>query len=122
MGIWKNPTTLEQLKERAKGTMIEHLGIEYLEIGENYLKARMPVDWRTRQPAGILHGGASATLAETLGSTAASMCLGQELKRVVGLEINANHIRTVTEGWVVGVTTPIHMGTKTQIWEIKIYN
>lgn len=122
MGIWKNPTTLEQLKERAKGTMIEHLGIEYLEIGENYLKARMPVDWRTRQPAGILHGGASATLAETLGSTAASMCLGQELKRVVGLEINANHIHTVTEGWVVGVTTPIHMGTKTQIWEIKIYN
>ena len=82
----------------------------------------MPVDARTRQTAGILHGGASAALAETLGSIAASMCIDSERKRIVGLEINANHIRSVTDGWVTGITTPIHVGNTTQIWEIRIYN
>jgi len=122
MSLWKNPTTLDQLKERSKDTLMEHLGIEYLEIGDDYLKARMPVDSRTKQVAGILHGGASAVLAETLGSIAAGMCVDRDKKRIVGLEINANHIRPVAGGWVTGITTPIHVGTTTQIWEIRIFN
>jgi 1,4-dihydroxy-2-naphthoyl-CoA hydrolase len=122
MSIWKSPITLDQVKERSKDTLMEHLGIEYLEIGEDYLKARMPVDSRTRQTAGILHGGASAALAETLGSIAAAMCIDREKKRIVGIEINANHIRPVSAGWVTGITTPIHVGTTIQIWEIRIYN
>jgi 1,4-dihydroxy-2-naphthoyl-CoA hydrolase len=122
MSIWKSPTTLDQIRERSKDTLIEHLGIEYIEIGDDYLKARMPVDSRTIQTAGILHGGASAALAETLGSIAASMCVDRERKSIVGLEINANHIRPVTGGWVTGITTPIHVGKTTQIWEIRIYN
>jgi len=122
MSLWKTKVTLEQLRERSKDTLMEHLGIEYLEIGDEYLKARMPVDSRTKQTAGILHGGASAALAETLGSIAAGMCVDREKKRIVGLEINANHICPVTGGWVTGITTPIHVGTTTQIWEIRIYN
>jgi 1,4-dihydroxy-2-naphthoyl-CoA hydrolase len=122
MTIWKSPATLEQLKERSKNTLMENLGIEYLEIGDDFLKARMPVDSRTRQTAGILHGGASAALAETLGSIGAGLCVDRERKRIVGLEINANHIRPVTGGWVTGITTPIHVGAATQIWEIRIYN
>lgn len=122
MSIWKSPATLEQLGERSKDTLMERLGIEYLEIGDDYLKGRMPVDTRTRQTAGILHGGASAALAETLGSIAAGMCVDRVKQRIVGLEINANHIRPVTGGWVTGVTTPLHIGTMTQLWEIRIYN
>lgn len=122
MAIWKSPVTLDQLKDRSKDTLMENLGIEYLEIGDDYLKARMPVDARTRQSAGILHGRASAAFAETLGSIAAGMCVDREKKRIVGLEINANHIRPVTGGWVTGITTPIHVGNTTQIWEIRIYN
>lgn len=122
MIIWKNRPTLEQLRELSRNTMIEHLGIEILEIGDDYLKARMPVDQRTRQPDAVLHGGASAALAETLGSIAAGLCVDRETKRVVGIEINANHIRPVHDGWVTGLTRPIHIGKTTQIWEIKIYN
>jgi uncharacterized protein (TIGR00369 family) len=122
MAIWKSPITLDQLTLGSKDTLMEHLGIEYLEIGSDYLKARMPVDSRTKQTAGILHGGASAALAETLGSVAASMCIDRSMKRIVGLEINANHIRPVTGGWVTGITTPIHVGNTTQIWEIRIYS
>lgn len=122
MTLWKTQTTLDQLKERSKNTLVEHLGIEYLEIGDDYLKAKMPVDHRTTQPAGILHGGASVALAETLGSIAAGLCVDREMKTIVGLEINANHIRPVTDGWVTGVTKPIHVGNTTQVWEIKIYN
>jgi len=122
MTIWKSPATLEQLTERSKDTLMEQLGIEYLEIGDDYLKARMPVDARTRQTAGILHGGASAALAETLGSIGAGMCVDRDRQRIVGLEINANHIRPVSAGWVTGITTPIHVGTTTQIWEIRIFN
>lgn len=121
MIVWKSQTTLDQLKERSKNTMIEHLGIEYLEIGDDYLKARMPVDYRTKQTAGILHGGASVALAETLGSIAAGLCIDREKRTIVGLEINANHIRPVNDGWVTGVTKPIHVGNTTQIWEIRIY-
>jgi 1,4-dihydroxy-2-naphthoyl-CoA hydrolase len=122
MTLWKTQITLDQLKERSKNTLAEHLGIEYLEIGDDYLKAKMPVDHRTKQPAGLLHGGASVALAETLGSIAAALCINREKKRIVGLEINANHIRPVTDGWVTGVTKPIHVGNTTQVWEIKIYN
>ncbi len=122
MSIWKSPLTLDQLKEGSKDTLMEQLGIEYLEIGDDHLKARMPVDSRTRQTAGILHGGASAALAETLGSIASGMCVDREKKSIVGLEINANHIRPVTAGWVTGITKPIHVGNTTQIWEIRIYN
>ncbi len=122
MTLWKTQTTLDQLKERSKNTLVEHLGIEFLEIGDDYLKARMPVDYRTKQPAGLLHGGASVVLAETLGSVAAGLCVNRERKGIVGLEINANHIRPVTDGWVTGVTKPIHIGNTTQIWEIRIYN
>jgi len=120
MPIWKTPATLEDLKERSRNTLMEHLGIEYLEIGEDYVKARMPVDGRTKQTAGILHGGASAALAETLGSIAAGMCVDREREMIVGLEINANHISRVKDGWVTGITRPIHVGKTTQIWEIRI--
>ncbi len=122
MTLWKTQTTLDQLKELSKNTLIEHLGIEFLEIGDDYLKAKMPVDYRTKQPAGLLHGGASVVLAETLGSVAAGLCVDGEKKETVGLVINANHIRPVTDGWVTGVAKPIHIGNTTQIWEIKIYN
>ncbi len=122
MILWKTQTTLDQLEELSKNTLIEHLGIEFLEIGDDYLKAKMPVDYRTKQPTGLLHGGASVVLAETLGSVAAGLCVNGEKKETVGLEINANHIRPVTDGWVTGVAKPIHIGNTTQIWEIKIYN
>lgn len=122
MPIWKSPATLEDIGERSRNTLMEHLGIEYLEIGDDYLKARMPVDGRTRQTAGILHGGASAALAETLGSIAAGLCVDRERQRIVGLEINANHIRPVREGWVFGIARPIHVGSTTQIWEIRIHD
>ncbi|MDA8423797.1 MAG: hotdog fold thioesterase [Nitrospiraceae bacterium] len=122
MLFWKTKTTLAQLKELSKNTLVEHLGIEFLEIGDDYLKAKMPVDYRTKQPAGLLHGGASVVLAETLGSVAAGLSVNREKKGIVGIEINANHIRPVTDGWVTGITKPIHIGNTTQIWEIKIYN
>lgn len=122
MSIWKTPATLEELKERSRNTLIEHLGMEYLEIGDDYVKARMPVDHRTKQTAGILHGGASAALAETLGSIAAGLCVDRERQGIVGLEINANHIRRVEKGWVTGIARPVHVGKTTQIWEIRIHD
>ncbi len=122
MTLWKTKTTLDELKEMSKDTMIEHLGIEYTEIGDDYLKAKMPVDHRTKQPAGLLHGGASVVLAETLGSMAAALCVNREKKGIVGIEVNANHTRPVNHGWVTGIATPVHIGNTTQIWEINIYN
>ena len=103
-------------------TMIDHLGIEFLEVGGDYIKARMPVDHRTIQPFGLLHGGASVALAETLGSVAANLCVDREKKMCVGLEINANHTRPVTNGFVYGIARPIHIGVSTQVWEIRIQN
>ena len=100
--------------------MMEHLGIEYTEVGPDSITARMPVDHRTHQPFGLLHGGASVVLAETLGSVAAHMCLDGEKQYTVGLDINANHIRAVRSGWVYGTTKPLHIGGKTQVWEIRI--
>ncbi|MBD2752895.1 hotdog fold thioesterase [Spirosoma validum] len=99
----------------------KHLGIEFIEAGEGYLIARMPVDKRTHQPFGILHGGASVVLAETLGSVASWMLLDNpDTQRAVGLEINANHIRSVRSGWVYGRCTPIHVGRTTHVWDIRI--
>lgn len=100
--------------------MVEHLGIEFTEMGEDFLRGKMPVDHRTKQPAGLLHGGASVTLAETLGSTAAYLCVDMEKFYCVGLDINANHIRAVTDGFVIGTARPLHIGKSTQVWEIKI--
>lgn len=122
MTLWKVTATVEHLNERAKNTLVEHLGIEFLEIGDSFLRAQMPVDNRTKQPAGLLHGGASVVLAETLGSVAAWLCIEPEKKRIVGLEINANHVRSARGGWVTGITKPIHIGKATQIWEILIYD
>jgi uncharacterized protein (TIGR00369 family) len=102
--------------------MVDHLGIEFLEVGDDYVKARMPVDRRTVQPFGLLHGGASVALAETLGSVAANLCVDRDKKMCVGLEINANHLRPVTNGFVYGVARPVHIGDATQVWEIRILN
>ena len=109
------------IRSFGNNSMDEHLGIEYLEIGEDYITARMPVDHRTQQPFGILHGGASVVLAESLGSVASFMCLTDPtIQRAVGLEINANHIRSVSSGWVYAKATPLHIGRTTHIWDIKI--
>ena len=115
--------TLDALHSFSQNTISNHLGIEFTEIGNDYITARMPVDKRTHQPFGILHGGASVVLAETLGSIASFLCLKDPQKQhAVGLEINANHIRSVKEGFVYGKVTPLHVGRSTQIWEIKITN
>lgn len=102
--------------------MGEHLGIVFIEVGEDYVVAQMPVDHRTQQPFGILHGGASVVLAETVGSIAGYCCVEKDGKYCVGLEINANHLRPVKEGYVYGKASAIHIGGKTQVWEIKITN
>ncbi len=117
--IWKKETNIQQLQEISADTMVRHLGIEFTEIGEDYLEARMPVDERTMQPMGLLHGGASVVLAETLGSIGALLCV-EEHKRCVGLDINANHVRAARRGWVIGRATPLHLGRTTQVWEIRI--
>jgi 1,4-dihydroxy-2-naphthoyl-CoA hydrolase len=102
-------------------SIVKHLGIEFVEAGEGYLVARMPVDGRTHQPFGILHGGASVVLAESLGSTASWLLLDDPTRqRAVGLEINANHLRSVRSGWVYGRATPIHLGRSTHVWDIRI--
>jgi|ERR1035437_1135926 1,4-dihydroxy-2-naphthoyl-CoA hydrolase len=122
MRLWFRDYTLEFLSSFSKNTMKETLGIEFTEIGNDFLKAKMPVDHRTKQESGILHGGASVTLAETLGSVAAWMTLNPELNTCVGLEINANHIRSVKDGYVFGTANPLHVGKSTHIWEIKLVN
>jgi 1,4-dihydroxy-2-naphthoyl-CoA hydrolase len=122
MTIWHTKVTLVDLNAWGQATMVQHLGIEYLEIGNDYIRACMPVDHRTVQPARILHGGASVALAETLGSVAAFLCIDPTKKRPVGLDINANHVRPVASGYVEGVARPIHLGRSTHIWEIRIQN
>ena len=115
--------TIEKVNEVCKNTMVEHLGIELTEIGADYLAGRMPVDHRTRQPMGLLHGGASVALAETLGSAACALTINQKHQYCVGMEINANHVKSVTQGEVVyGKVSPLHIGKKTQVWEIRITN
>jgi len=120
--IWQKQITLDELGLSAKETLISHLGIEFTKIGDDSLSGRMPVDARTIQPAGILHGGASVVLAETLGSIAANFCLKDCSKIAVGQEINANHVRPMQSGWVYGTARPLHIGGSTQIWEIHITN
>lgn len=114
--------TLEYLKNMRKNTILEHLGIEFTAVGADYIEAKMPIDHRTKQPHDMLHGGASVVLAETLGSIAANSCLDVDKQYCVGLEVNANHIKSVKDGYVYGKTTPLHVGKRTQVWEIKICN
>ncbi len=119
--IWKQPISIATLTEIHHHTTVAHLGIEFVEVADDYLRARVPVDLRTRQPYGILHGGVSVVLAETLGSCgAAYACLPGH--RAVGLEINANHLRSATAGWVTGVARPIHIGRTTHVWHIELAN
>ena len=118
--IWFDVSPFEFASSRWKNCVISHLGIEMVEAGADFLKARMPIDERTRQPSGILHGGASVVLAESLASCACAFTLDRSKQHCVGLEINANHVRSVTEGYVVGVTTPLHIGRRTQIWQTMI--
>lgn len=120
MSIWFQPYTLSEVGQLTPGNMAEYIGIRITEVGEDYLRGTMPVDHRTRQPAGILHGGASVALAETLGSIAAYMTVDRTKKTCVGLEINANHIRSVKEGEVTGTAKPLHIGSSTQVWSIEI--
>ena len=123
MAIWfKDEFSLEKLSALSAGTMAEFLGIEWLEVGENFIRAKMPVDERTRQPYGLLHGGASCVLAETIGSVASALVIDQSRAFCVGLEINANHIRTAKDGYVTGIGSPLHLGSTTHVWDIKIYD
>jgi len=121
--IWfDKELSIEKLKPLGPNTMAAHIGIEWVEVGENFMKAKMPVDQRTNQPYGLLHGGASCVLAETLGSVASAMVIDHSKFYCVGLEINANHVRGVREGYVTGVASPLHLGNTTHIWDIKIYD
>jgi 1,4-dihydroxy-2-naphthoyl-CoA hydrolase len=122
MSIWHTPPNIEVINQFSEGCMVAHLGIEITDIGDNYLCGKMPVDHRTKQPFGLLHGGASVTLAETLGSIASGLVVDVTQKKCVGLEINANHLRSVTAGWVYGTARPIHIGRTTHIWDIQITN
>ena len=119
MPIWKNPFSIEQIEQYSNNTLVEHLGIRFIEIGEDYLRASMPVDPRTHQPYGILHGGASVVLAETVGSMAAQMAADPG-HYCVGLDINANHLSSIKTGIVYGEARPVHIGRSTQVWNISI--
>ncbi|GAA3985160.1 hotdog fold thioesterase [Comamonas faecalis] len=121
MPIWTQPITLAQLNAMSANTAVSHLGIEFTEIGDDFLRARVPVDQRTRQPYGLLHGGVSVVLAETMGSVGAA-CSSPEGHRAVGLDINANHLRSATSGWVTGTARPVHIGRTTQVWQIDMVN
>jgi 1,4-dihydroxy-2-naphthoyl-CoA hydrolase len=120
--IWRRQVTPEQLQERSRKTLAEHLGIRVTEVGDNYLRATMPVNSATHQPQGILHGGASVALAETVGSLAANLCVDTEKFFCVGQEINANHLRPVAAGVVTGTARPFHIGARSQVWGIEIKN
>lgn len=121
--IWFDKTlTLDKFASLKQNTMADYIGIEWVELGDNYLKAKMPVDHRTKQPYGLLHGGASCVLAETIGSIASAMVIDHAKFICVGLEINANHVRSAREGYVTGIATPLHLGSNTHVWDIKIYD
>jgi 1,4-dihydroxy-2-naphthoyl-CoA hydrolase len=122
MAVWFSTPSLAAINAFSAGTLAEHLGIEITEIGDDFLTAKMPVDQRTMQPFGLLHGGASVALAETLGSIAATLCVNSAEKMCVGLEINANHVRAARAGYVFGTVRPIHIGGSTQIWQTQIYD
>ena len=120
--IWKVRPTLDELNDLSKDTLVEHLEIVYTEVGDDYLKATMPVDKRTVQPMGLLHGGASATLAETLGSVASHCIIDRDKYYAVGINIEVHHVRSVTKGKVTGVAKPVHLGKTIHLWEIRIFN
>ncbi|WP_313569595.1 hotdog fold thioesterase [Comamonas terrigena] len=121
MAIWKKQASLEEMNARNTGCAVGHLGIEITEKGDDYLVGRVPVDARTKQPFGLLHGGVSVVLAETLGSVGAfNAC--PEGHMAVGLDINANHLRPATSGWVTGTARPVHIGRTTQVWQIDMVN
>jgi len=120
MSIWRSLRTLEELNGNTQGTLVGHIGILFTEIGADYLRGTMPVDTRTVQPYGLLHGGASVALAETLGSTGASMCVDADEYQVVGQEINANHVRAARTGLVTGTARAVHLGGRTHVWAIEI--
>ena len=123
MSIWKQqPADLERINGWNANSMVDHLGIQIIEVGDDYLRGTMPVDQRTKQPFGLLHGGASVALAETLGSLAGTMCVDATKEMAVGLDINANHVRAVTTGVVTGTARPLHVGRNTQVWDIRIEN
>lgn len=119
MSLWKQTTDLERINAWNAGTLVEHLGMRVTQIGEDFVRGTMPVDARTRQPFGLLHGGASVALAESLGSLAGNLCLDAS-EMAVGLDINANHVRAATSGLVTGTARPLHVGRSTQVWEIRI--
>ena len=120
--IWTIPVTTAMLNQRGENSMCSHLGIEFTEVGDDFMIATMPVDQRTHQPMGIMHGGASCVLAESIGSMAAQFCVNIETHYCVGLDINTNHIRSIREGMVIGKATPFHLGRSTQVWGIEIKN
>lgn len=119
--VWKQPVSVQILTDIHRDTAVAHLGMEFLEVGADFIRARVPVDTRTRQPYGLLHGGVSVVLAETLGSCGAVYALPPGY-RAVGLDINANHLRGATSGWVTGVARPVHIGRSTQVWQIDLSN
>lgn len=119
---FRAPVSLDELNRLSRGTLIDHLGIVFTGAGEDWLQATMPVDERTRQPYGLLHGGSSVVLAETLGSSAGNLCVDTASQVCVGLEINANHLRAVRTGVVTGTARALHVGRTTQVWEIRIEN
>ena len=121
MSLWKQPNSIEYLTAIHVDTAVAHLGIEFLEVGDDFIRARVPVDTRTRQPYGLLHGGVSVVLAETLGSCGAAYASPED-HRAVGLDINANHLKGVTSGWVTGTARPVHVGRTTQVWQIDLCN
>jgi 1,4-dihydroxy-2-naphthoyl-CoA hydrolase len=121
MRIWKKPISVEELTAIHINTAVAQLGIEFLEVGDDFIRARVPVDHRTHQPYGLLHGGVSVVLAETLGSCGAAFSC-PEGYRAVGLDINANHIKGTSSGWVTGITRPVHIGRTTQVWQIDLHN
>lgn len=122
MQIWKNKVDLKLANERSKNTMSEYIGIVFVEMGDDFLTARMPIDHRTLQPVGIMHGGASCVLAETVGSTAGNWCVDNATQYCVGIDINTNHIRSIRSGYVLGTARPFHLGKSTQVWGIEIKN
>ena len=121
MRIWTKPISVESITALSAGCAVSHLGIEFLEVGDDFIRGRVPVDARTRQPYGLLHGGVSVALAETLGSVAAGHVVA-EGHMVVGLDINANHLKSARSGWVTGIARPVHIGRSTQVWHIEMHN
>ncbi len=121
MHLWQHPISVDILTRSSHDTAVTHLGIEFVEVGDDFIRARVPVDARTRQPFGLLHGGVSVVLAETLGSVAANYACPSG-HQAVGLDINANHLRGVKSGWVTGTTRAVHIGRTTQVWQIDMVN